>query len=272
MDILVFKAALAAYLFSALGYVASLVVLRVHIARVATGLLGAAFVIHAGALALRWILAGGGAAVVGIHGSLSLAVWILTGVYLFFQFRTKTRVLGAFVAPVASLLMIVASAGLGGAVSASPQLQHSLVTIHVILALAGEALFVLASLAGLMYLIQDERIKEKKISRFSRFLPPLRDLDRINELCLLWGFPLLTLGILTGSIWALAVWGSAWQWDPKFLWTLLAWVLYALLLHQRLAIGWRGRKVALGSVAAFLLLLLTFVVERTCFTTIHRFL
>jgi ABC-type transport system involved in cytochrome c biogenesis permease subunit len=181
-------------------------------------------------------------------------------------------VLGAFVAPLAALLMIVASAGLGGPVQASPQLQNSLVAVHAILSLAGEALFVLASLAGLMYLIQDERIKQKRISRFSRFLPPLVDLDRINGLCLLWGFPILTLGVLAGSIWARVVWGSAWQWDPKFLWTLLAWVLYALLLHQRLAIGWRGHKAALWSVLALLVLLLTFAVERTCFTTIHRFL
>jgi len=271
MDVLVFKAALAAYLFSALGYVASLLVRRVHVARVATWLLGAAFAIHAGALVLRYESIGR-APVVGIHDTLSLSVWILTGVYLALQFRTKTRVLGAFVAPVASLLMIVASVGLGGPVSASPQLQHSLVTIHAILSLAGEALFVLASLAGLMYLLQDERIKQKKITSFSRFLPPLKDLDRIIEVCLLWGFPLLTLGILAGSIWARVVWGSAWQWDPRFLWTLLAWVLYALLLHQRLAIGWRGHKSALYSVLALLILLLTFVVERTCFTTVHRFL
>ncbi|PKN33425.1 MAG: c-type cytochrome biogenesis protein CcsB [Deltaproteobacteria bacterium HGW-Deltaproteobacteria-19] len=271
MDILVFKAALAAYLFSALGYIASLLVKRVHVARIATWLLAAAFVIHAGALVLRF-MAIGRAPVVGLHDMHSLIAWIMTGVYLAFQFKTKTRVLGVFVAPVAFLVMVTASAGLGGTVTASPKLEHSLVTIHVILSLAGEALFVLAALAGLMYLIQDKRIKEKKISRFSRFLPPLTDLDRINELCLLWGFPLLTLGVLTGSIWARVVWGSAWQWDAKMIWTLLAWVIFALLLHQRLAIGWRGRKAALYSVAALLVLLLTFVMEKSFFTTVHRFL
>jgi len=271
MDILVFKAALAAYLFSALAYVASVVVRRVHVARVATWLLAAAFVIHAGALVLR-CMAIGRAPVVGLHDMHSLTAWIMTGGYLAFQFRTKTRVLGIFVAPVASVMMIVASTGLGGAVAASPQLEHSLVTIHVILTLAGETLFVLAALAGLMYLIQDKRIKEKKITRLSRFLPPLKDLDRINELCLLWGFPLLTLGVLAGSVWARVVWGSAWQWDAKMVWTVLAWAILALLLHQRLAIGWRGHKAALYSVAALLILLLTFVVEKTFFTTVHRFL
>lgn len=271
MDILVFKAALAAYLFSALAYVASVVVRRVHVARIATWLLAAAFVVHAGALVLR-CMAIGRVPVVGVHDVHSLTAWILTGVYLALQFRTKTRVLGAFVAPVAFLQMVVASIGLGGSVKAPPQLEHSLVTIHVILTLAGEAFFVLAALAGSMYLLQEERIKRKKITRLSRFLPPLTDLDRINELCLLWGFPLLTLGVLAGSVWARVVWGSAWQWDSKMVWTLLAWVLFALLLHQRLAIGWRGRKAALYSLAALLVLILTFVVEKSFFTTVHRFL
>ena len=127
------------------------------------------------------------------------------------------------------------------------------------LSVTGEALFAVASCAGLMYLIQDDMLKRKKTGSLIRLFPSLRDLDRINHLCLSWGFPLLTLGILAGSLWARIVWGRHWQWDPKQVWTLLAWVCYAFLLHQRLAIGWRGRKAALWSlmVLSFLVILLT---------------
>ena len=108
----------------------------------------------------------------------------------------------------------------------------------------GEALFAVASCAGLMYLIQDDMIKKKKTGSLIRLFPSLRDLDRINHLCLVWGFPLLTLGVLAGSLWARIVWGSHWQWDSKQVWTLLAWGSYGFLLHQRLAIGWQGRRAA----------------------------
>ena len=84
------------------------------------------------------------------------------------------------------------------------------------------------------------------------------------------GFPLLTLGILAGSIWARTVWGSHWQWDPKQIWTIMAWFLYASLLHQRLAIGWRGHKAAWFSIIAFAFLLLC-VVAVSFSTTLHRF-
>jgi ABC-type transport system involved in cytochrome c biogenesis permease subunit len=123
-----------------------------------------------------------------------------------------------------------------------------------------------------MYLIQNRLIKRKNIGSFSRLLPSLKELDNINHICLLWGFPLLTLGVLVGSIWARTVWGSHWQWDPKQIWTLTAWLLYAVLLHQRLALGWSGRRVALFSVLAFLILLAGFFLEKTFFTTVHNFM
>jgi len=100
----------------------------------------------------------------GIHDTLSLFAWILCGIYLILQLKTKTRVLGAFISPVAFLLMIVASVGLGriGFITGYP--ERGLVTAHITLSVAGEALFALASCAGAMYLIQDRLIKYKTIA------------------------------------------------------------------------------------------------------------
>ncbi|MBW2673423.1 MAG: cytochrome c biogenesis protein CcsA [Deltaproteobacteria bacterium] len=99
----------------------------------------------------------------------------------------------------------------------------------------------------------------------------LGDLDRINHLCTVWGFPLLTFGIIAGSIWARTVWGSNWHWDPKQVFTAVSWVLYAVLVHQRIAIGWKGRKVALLSIIAFAGLLFAFIGVNALFVTMHRF-
>jgi len=271
MDILFLKAALVVYLISALGYMCSLYIRRVLVAKVSTWVLFAAFVFHTMFFVFRYIKTGQ-TPVVSIHETLSFFAWAMAGIYLAFQLKTKTRVLGAFVSPVTFLLMIVASTGLGGHVSLPGILQSNLVPVHVILAVIGEALFALASCAGAMYLMQEGLIKNKRMSSFIRIFPSLTDLDRINHLCLMWGFPLLTLGVLVGSVWARTAWGSLWQWDPKQVWTLAAWFAYALLLHQRLAIGWKGRKAALFSLLVFAILLISLVVINLFFVTAHSFI
>jgi cytochrome c-type biogenesis protein CcsB len=271
MDILFFKTALFAYLISTLGYISSLLVKRVLVARVSTWIFFSAFILHAASFLFRCVETGH-SPFVNLYASLSFFAWAISGVYLAFQVKTKTRVLGAFVSPVAFLLMMVASIRLGEGVPMPDILEGYWVPVHIILSISGEALFTLACLTGAMYLIQNSFIKSKKVGGFSRLLPPLQDLDRINHICLLWGFPLLTLGVIAGSIWARTVWGSHWQWDPKQVWTLIAWVFYAILLHQRLAIGWKGRKVAFFSIVAFLILLFAFVGANVFFITSHRFI
>jgi len=218
MDIILFRVALVIYLLSALGYLVSLYTRKVLVARISTWILFSAFALHTLFFAFRYIKTGQNL-VISFHETLSFFAWAMAGVYLAFQLKTKTRVLGAFVSPVTFLLMIAASKDLGGYVSIPVALQSNLVPVHVLLSVTGEALFALASCAAAMYLIQEGLIKNKKAGSFSKVLPSLTDMDRINHMCLMLGFSLLTLGILVGSIWARSVWGSLWQWDPKQTWT-----------------------------------------------------
>jgi cytochrome c-type biogenesis protein CcsB len=94
---------------------------------------------------------------------------------------------------------------------------------------------------------------------FYHRLPSLDLLDRVNYRSLTIGFPLLTLGIITGALWAENAWGSYWQWDPKETWSLITWFIYAALVHARLTVGWRGRKAAWLSIVGFLAVLFTFL-------------
>lgn len=270
MDIVFFKAALFAYLLSTCGYMASLILKRVYAARISAWVLLAAFVLHTVSLGLR----AGGAGLtpaVNLHEALSFFSWAVSGGYLAFQLKTKTRVLGAFVSPAALILMLAASPGLGAAIPIPESLRGDLVAAHVILSLTGEALLGLACFAGIAYLLQDNLLRQRRITGFSRLLPPLGDLDRIGHVCLVVGFPLLTFGIAAGSVWAGSVWGSHWNWDPKQIWTALAWFAYAVVLHQRLAIGWTGRKAAALSIAAFLLILFT-LIGNAFFQSVHNFI
>ena len=106
----------------------------------------------------------------------------------------------------------------------------------------------------------------------SRLLPSLNDLDRINHICLLWGFPVLSVGIIAGAVFAELSWQSGWLTDPKIIWTFAGWIIYGFLLHQRLAIGWKGYRMALFSGAAFILLLLSYGSVRLFFSTLHNFI
>ncbi len=270
MGILLFKAALVAYFLSTVGYAISLLIKRVMVAKASMWIFLFSFIVLTFYFGVRFLELGQ-SPIHGIHEAHALIAWSMTGIYLAFQFKTKTRILGAFVSPVTFLLMVIASIHLGDDVALPAILRGSLVPVHVVLSVTGEAFFALASCAGAMYLIQDGLIKKKKGRSFSRLLPPLRDLDRINHICLLWGFPLLTLGILAGSIWARTAWGSHWQWDPKQVWTVSVWFIYALLLHQRLAIGWKGHKTAWFSILAFIFLLVCVVIVRFS-TTLHKFM
>lgn len=271
MTILFFKLAFIAYLLSTLGYGTSLLGKRIRIAKLSLWLMIGAFLFHSLFLVQR-MFETGQTPLLGLHSALNVFAWVMAGSFLALQLKTRTVVLGAFVSPAVCILMIYAGWGLRAAVAIPPALQGSLVPIHAILSVAGEALFALASCAGAMYLLQDRFLKRKRAGRISRLLPSLGDLDRINHVCLLWGFPLLTLGVLTGSLWAAQALGSSWHWDPKQVWTLAVWGTYAVLLHQRLAIGWKGRKSAVFSLLAFFLFLTAFLVERAFFTTFHRFL
>jgi len=269
--VLFFKVALLAYFLSSLGYVLSLLSKRAMVAGASTWILFSAFLIHTTSLVLRFLITGY-APVVNLYDAFSFFSWAVTGIYLLLQLKTQTRELGAFVSPMAFFMMMIASARLGSEVRIPAILQGSLVPIHITLSILGESLFAVSCLAGAMYLLQDHFIKHRRVNSLSKILPPLRDLDRINHFTLLWGFPLLTLGVILGVIWARTAWGARWHWDPKQVGTLTVWFLYGFLLHQRLAIGWNGRKAALFSIGAFLVLLFAFFGINLFFTKVHRFL
>jgi len=270
MELIFFRIALVAYLVSTVGYIASLFAGRVRVAKASMWVLALAFALHTVHIVMQWI---GTASIpsASIYGSLSFIAWAVAGSYLAFQTKTKTQILGAFVSPAVVVMMIAASAGLMDEPPIPAALSGPLVSFHIVLLLIGGAFFALACLAGSMYLVQDNLIRGKRVRGLSRLLPSLQDLDRINHLCTIWGFPLLTFGIIAGSIWARTVWGNNWQWDPKQVFTAVSWALYAAVVHQRIAIGWKGRKAALLSIIAFAGLLFAFIGVNAFFVTMHRF-
>ncbi|MBI5441154.1 MAG: c-type cytochrome biogenesis protein CcsB [Deltaproteobacteria bacterium] len=218
----------------------------------------AAFGLHTVGLGVRFVEAGY-TPVASLHEAMSFFAWCIVGFYLALQLRYRLASLGAFVSPLALLFVLSAMAVPGQIEPLPAALQSSWLPVHVILLFVGDGAFALAAAAGIMYLLQEGQLKRKRLGAWFHRLPNLDVLDELNYRCLTIGFPLLTLGIITGAIWAQQAWGSYWTWDPKETWSLITWLLYAALLHGRLTIGWRGRRAAWWALIGFASVLFTFL-------------
>jgi cytochrome c-type biogenesis protein CcsB len=253
-----FHAALALYALGTLGYLAYLVTGREAVERVARGLAGTGFLAQTAFLLTRWAAAGH-VPITNLFESLNFFAWTVLLSFVILQVRLKAPVLGAIVVPIACLLTASAAALDRTIAPLVPALQSRWLLVHTALAFAGDAFFVVAFAGGLLYLVQERQLKRHHAGGFYHRLPSLDLLDRINYRSLTIGFPLLTLGIITGAIWAENAWGTYWSWDPKETWSLITWLIYAALVHARLTVGWRGRKAAYLSIFGFLAVLFTFL-------------
>ncbi len=255
---LIFLGASLAYLVAMIGYMIHMITLRKDAEKAATWCLVFGFCLHSVFIVLRWAVLDH-PPLINLHEALSFLAWAIVGSYLIMQFKHKVKGLGAFVTPLAVIIMIVAFTQPQDIATLPPALRSFWLPIHATICLIGDAVFGLAFCIALMYIVLEHQIKKKRFGAVFKRLPSLESLDYLNYLCLKIGFPLLTIGIITGSIWAEKAWGSYWSWDPKETWSLITWFLYAALLHQRLTVGWRGRRAAIMTIIGFLALGFTFL-------------
>jgi cytochrome c-type biogenesis protein CcsB len=213
----------------------------------------------------------GAAPVLSLKSSLSFFGWTILGAYLVFHLKFRLMVLGSFIAPLVACLLILSSAIPGAEVTVKPIFRSLWLTVHVGTAFVGDGLFAVTFVAAIMYLIQERQIKKKKLGRVYSRLPSLATLDAINHYSLIWGFSFLTVGMITGAIYAQQALGSYWRWDPKEVWSLITWLFYAALLHQRLTAGWRGRRAALMAIIGFAVMSFTFVGASLWLSDYHSF-
>jgi cytochrome c-type biogenesis protein CcsB len=270
MNIYLFQATLILYLCGTIAYLIYLIFTHERAAWAGRYLLGLGFISHCLTFILRYIEAGH-TPVVNLHESLSFFAWIIIGFFLLMRSQYKVETLGAFVSPLALLLIIWAAALPKAIPTLPPALKSTWLPIHVTFAFVGDAIFAIAFCAGVIYLIQEGLVKSKRAGGLSQRLPSLEVLDEINYRALTIGFPLLTIGIITGAVWAEYAWGSYWSWDPKETWSLITWLLYAALLHQRLRVGWRGKKAAIMAIVGFGAVLFTFLGVNLLLEGLHTY-
>ena len=271
MNVFFFKFSTILYLLGALGYLTYIIFLREFLSKSAVTAVFIGFISHTLALVTRYIEAGH-TPVTNLYESLSFFAWMVVGMLLIVNLRYKIKVLGAFLTPIAVVLMLFAYALPKEIIPLAPILKSFWHPFHVIFAFLGNAIFALAFCCGVMYLVQEHQLKSKRIGAITQRLPSLKVLDDLNYQSLTYGFPLLTLGIITGAIWAEYAWGRYWNWDPKETWSLITWLLYAALLHQRLTVGWRGRKAAIMAILGFGAVLFTFLGVNLLLPGLHTYI
>lgn len=141
--------------------------------------------------------------------------------------------------------------------SSLQQFQDLYFNMHIITIYLSYIVFFVASIAAVLYLIQDNFLKNKQTGMIFNRLPNLFFLDKLNYGAIGSGFPILTISIISGFIWAKHMRGVSWSYNPREIYSIALWLIYALILHVRLSAKLRGRKVAQLSLVAFCVIIFT---------------
>lgn len=203
----------------------------------------------------------------------SLPVYLLTmawGVVLmeFILWRTGRRALLVVLSPVA--LLVYLAGLLMRPLPVFTELSAMFSIVHIGALFGAMAMMALAFGAGCLFLWQERSIKSKaRLSPFHRELPALSVLDRLNAVAVSVGFPLFTVGLLTGFVGARVAYGQLQIAEPKELISLVLWALFAVLYHQRLARGWQGRKPAVLAIVIFAVCVFSLTVVNLFLTAHH---
>lgn len=212
------------------------------------------------AIILRWKesydMGHGHAPLSNLYESVTFFAWTIILMYGIIEIKYKYRVVGAFVLPFALMGMAWAQLGLNSGIEPLvPALQSNWLLYHVITCFLGYAAFAVACGISIMYLIKEkaegDTASSVQAGSVIGAFPSIRILDDLNYKAIMIGFPLLTLGIVTGAAWANYAWGTYWSWDPKETWSLIVWFVYAAFLHARITRGWVGKRAAWLSIIGF---------------------
>jgi cytochrome c-type biogenesis protein CcsB len=246
------------YMLSAAAYLAYLFLQKDFLQKVGYILMFVGFLLHSLSIGYTFTKIGRIPAQ-NLYETLFLIGWAVAGVFLAFQYKFNLKILGIYAAPLATLILIASSLLPRQSAQVNDLFKSYWLVIHILTIFIGEASFALACGLGILYLIQEHAIKTKNHGFFFKRLPSLEQIDTTGYACIVAGFTMLSIGLITGFVYAKMVWGRFWSWDPKEVWSGITWLLYAALLHERLAIGWRGRRSAITAIIGFAILLFTFL-------------
>jgi cytochrome c-type biogenesis protein CcsB len=222
-------------------------------------------------LSIRWI-SEGYFPLSNLYESLIFLSWGISFIHLIIEYKTQSRLIGSIATPLMFFLSGFSSLTLPTdmqkALPLVPSLQSNWLMMHVSMMMVSYATLILGSLLSILYLAfisfsgqKNQVALESSTGGLSTAssvtyskLSLLQTVDIWSYRIIGLGFPFLTIGIISGAVWANEAWGSYWSWDPKETWALITWLVFAIYLHSRLLKGWQGKQAAiLGSCGFFVI-------------------
>jgi cytochrome c-type biogenesis protein CcsB len=257
MNVALLWAALALYALGIVLTLPSVIRRRPALPAAALGALGLGLLSQGGSLAL----AAGQIhrlPVVDVRSALSFFSFLVTLAFFFVYLRYRITSLGIFMLPLVFVLTLVSAVHPGRSFD-SAAFRGGWLLVHIASTILGYTGFFLTFVAALMYLTQERELKSKKPRAFYYRLPSLEVCDELYYRSLVFGFPFLSLGILTGFVWASRAWQGSWELDPKIVASLVTWLIYLILFSTRLSGSWRGRRAAYVAIFGFAAMMVTFL-------------
>lgn len=233
------------------------------------------FLLNTSGIILRWIesyqMGFGHAPFANMYESLVFFSWTAAALYIYVEFKYKERIIGVFVTPL--VFLAIAYASFDPDINAQitpliPALKSNWLIAHVITCFLGYAGFAVGFGFSIMYLLKPS---DDGSSHFFGKLPSLDLIDELTYQMVIFGFLFLTIGIITGAVWANSAWGTYWSWDPKETWSLITWAIYALMLHLRLMKGWHGKRIAWISIIGFMAVMFTYFGVNFLLSGLHSY-
>jgi len=206
-----------------------------------------------------------------MYESLVFFSWTVAILYIFVELKYKEHIIGVFATPL--VFLAIAYASLSPDISSKispliPALKSNWLIAHVITCFLGYAGFAVAFGFSIMYFVKPKNSDSTSI--FAK-LPSLDLIDEITYQMVVFGFLFLTIGIITGAVWANSAWGTYWSWDPKETWSLITWIVYAVFMHLRMMRGWQGKNLAWVSIIGFMAVMFTYFGVNFLLSGLHSY-
>jgi cytochrome c-type biogenesis protein CcsB len=257
------------YAVSSVLFIAGTVFARKRLLSFALVVATTGLVVQTVAFGIRWARVGH-APYLGFYEVVSAYAWATVAVVVLIGWlRPQLRPLGMVLMPLSLLALGVSMFADKTGEAASGALASWWLTVHVLFAKLSYSSFIVAFALAVVFLLRNGEdgggIAKAVLDR----LPSQDVVDDLSYRFAAVGLVFLSVMIAAGAIWANEAWGRYWAWDPIETWSLVTWLVYALYLHLRLTLGWRGRRSAWVLVAALPLVAFSFVVVPVVYDSIH---
>ncbi|HET6276182.1 MAG TPA: c-type cytochrome biogenesis protein CcsB [Candidatus Cybelea sp.] len=217
-----------------------------------------------------------------LYGSLSLFSAMSVAIYLLFAFRYNLWFAGGFVLALAAIFLAYGVTWYEGTMPPVPSLQSYWAKIHVPIVVSSYAAFLVSFVFSCIYLLKyyaqrrvtrvhGEQREPGPVGRWLAALPSLPQLDVIVYRAVAIGLPLISVGIITGAMWAKEAWGAYWQWDPKETAALFSWIIYLAYMHLHTRHAWRGLRTSWVSVVGFLSIIFCYLGVNIWISGLHSY-